>query len=167
MSKEILTNEKFQQVMGANYVKVVSYNFDTGLWNTDTYAGYNIERDDVSLRGWLNSSKGILDRVLASNNQEVVAYVMMLTSAPDYKGVAKVSVNPRYDATGNAIVASVLCRDTHSGKISAALPKWCGVGSSVYPEHVVRSMSADFARGICKNGVLRKAVCNMCAAKSK
>ncbi len=161
MSKEILTNEKFQQVMGANYSNVVSYNFDTGLWNTDTCAGYNIERDDVYLRGWLNSSKWILDRVLASNNQEVVAYVMMLTSAPDYKGVAKVSVNPRYDATGNAIVASVLCRDTHSGKISAALPTWCGVGSSVYPEHVVRSMSTDFARGICKNGVLRKAVLKM------
>ena len=35
--QEILTNEKFQQVMGANYVKVVSYNFDRLLMTQNQY----------------------------------------------------------------------------------------------------------------------------------
>lgn len=150
---EVLTDDKMRDLFGTNYSNIIYYNYDKGAWNRNEYLGYDLTvANHMTSQYWAPAVKGIIDREYA--NIELVACVVMMIEARDYKRGGAIVKAPHFDPLGTAFVGNVVYRNRRSHKIAPIGSDWICAGHFVYPDRAAMSVG-EFLHQLAFNAKFR------------
>lgn len=152
-TKEILDAQKMKDLFGANYTKVLYFNFDNNQWNRSDYLGFSTGNQSIdtvqaykfqeTLRPHLNKS-----------NFEIVATVTMSVNDTEYPGTNKSTIRTPIYKRANNIIGTVILRDKTTGKIFKP-NTWMGINKYQMMSAAAFFGANDFMYRICTNKQIR------------
>ena len=158
--KEILTDDKMRQILGANYNDVIYYNFDKAAWNADSYLGFKIE-NQAEYTKIANQCKALVESDAQFEPFELVAVVTMVIDDEQYTEFGAKVKKPKFSKFGKSTVGTLVQRDRKSGKILPVSENWMGSGEYVFRINVARNGNAGIAKHTVNSVAFRRAVLKM------
>lgn len=153
ITKETLETSKMKDLFGANYTKILYFDFDNNQWNRSDYLGFstgNQSTDTVQA----NKFRNTLQPRLSKFGFEIVATITMAVSDSEYPGTNKSTTNTPSYKRANNIIGTVILRDKATGKILKP-NTWMGINKYQMMSTAAFFGANDFMYRICINKQIR------------
>ncbi|MBQ4069872.1 MAG: hypothetical protein IJD52_00655 [Alphaproteobacteria bacterium] len=155
LNVESLTPEKMRKLFGRNYKGVLYYDFDSDVWNTDTYMGVPISCQHVDTKDALRMKKSV-EKEKLFKPFDLVAAVIMAIDAQNYNGDGQLVAAPRFNYGGTAAVGNVVCRDKNTGLILPVSNNWIGIAAYSDKFDVAEYAADAFANAMMQKHYMRR-----------
>ena len=138
--KEILTDQRAQQILGSNINGAIYFNYDTGKWNRNEYMGHPIKYEADNTK-YAQEFKQRLESAPQFQDIDIIAYIIMPIYNTHFMDYDMTTTNPTYDSKGDFIVGNIICRNKKDGNILPINPKWTCHGRCGKPENVAKEVA--------------------------
>lgn len=153
-TKQTLNTSKMKDLFGANYDKVLYFNFDNSQWNRSDYLGFSTGNQLTDTDQAYKFQEKLRPH-LSKSNFEIVATVTMSVNNTEYPGTNKSTIRTPDYKRANNIIGTVILRDKTTGKIFKP-NAWMGINKYQMMSAAAFFGANDFMYRICTNKQIRE-----------